>query len=267
LGRTHTSLQTTTLTLAQALKSQTVRGRWGEIQLRRVVELANMVNHVDFTEQASSDMGRPDMVIHLSNKGILPVDSKVPLNAYLEAVESDDEASRRAKMSEHARAMQGRVRDLCQKKYWDQFPYSPDFVVMFVPNEACLTAAFETDPSLLDYAIQQHVLIASPVTLLALLKAVAFGWQQTQIAESARTIASQGRELYQRMVTFVEHLAALGKSINRTCEDYNKAVASFEHRLFPAARRLQESGLSETNMELPEEIDTIAIQTVNPEST
>jgi DNA recombination protein RmuC len=267
LGRTHSSLQNTTLTLAQALKSQTARGRWGEIQLRRVVELANMVNHVDFTEQASADVGRPDMIIHLSNQGILPVDSKIPLNAYLEAVEAGDETSRRIKLTEHAKAMQARIRELCQRKYWDQFPYSPEFVVMFVPNEACLSAAFETDPSLLDYAIEQHVLIASPVTLLALLKAVAFGWQQTQIAESARVIANQGRELYQRMVTFVEHLAALGKSINRTCEDYNKAVASFEHRLFPAARRLQETGLSETNMELPEEIDTIAIQPVNPDNS
>jgi len=160
LAETHRGLMTTTLTLAQALRSPTVRGRWGEVQLRRVVELANMVNHVDFDEQAVGEMGRPDMVIHLSNQGILPVDAKVPMDAYLLAVEAADEETRRLKLLDHAKAMQSRVRDLAQKKYWDQFERSPDFVIMFIPNEACLSAAFDADPTLLDYALDQHVLIA-----------------------------------------------------------------------------------------------------------
>jgi DNA recombination protein RmuC len=258
LAAAHASLQTTTLTLAQALKSQSVRGRWGEVTLRRVVEMAQMTPHVDFTEQVAGDAGRPDMVIHLSNEGELPVDAKVPLNAYLEAIEAPDDETRRRKLAEHARAMRARMRELGARGYWNQFERTPDFVVMFVPNEACLAAAFESDPALLDDAISQHVIVASPVTLLALLKAVAFGWQQALVAENARTIAQQGQDLYKRLETFVQHLTELGRSLNRSAEDYNRVIGSLERRLMPAARRLQESGLAASSMDSPETIDVRA---------
>jgi DNA recombination protein RmuC len=220
--------------------------------------MAQMTQHVDFTEQVTGDAGRPDMVIHLSNEGELPVDAKVPLNAYLEAIEASDDETRRRKLVEHARAMRARMRELGARGYWNQFERTPDFVVMFVPNEACLAAAFESDPALLDDAISQHVIVASPVTLLALLKAVAFGWQQALVAENARTIAQQGQDLYKRLETFVQHLTELGRSLNRSAEDYNRVIGSLERRLMPAARRLQESGLAASSMDSPETIDVRA---------
>ena len=258
LASAQTALQTTTLTLAQALKSGSVRGRWGEVTLRRVVELADLVRHVDFDEQSSGDLGRPDMIVHLSNQGVVPVDAKVPLNAYLESIEARDEDTRRAKLAEHARAMKARVRELGQRRYWEQFERTPDFVVMFVPNEACLGAAFESDPALLEEAIQQHVLVASPVTLLALLKSVAYGWQQAQVADNARAIAQLGQEVYKRLETFIDHLADLGKSLNRAAEAYNQAIGSLERRLLPSARRLQEAGVSSSAIEPPSAIEARA---------
>jgi len=258
LASAQTALQTTTLTLAQALKSGSVRGRWGEVTLRRVVELADLVRHVDFDEQSSGDLGRPDMIVHLSNQGVVPVDAKVPLNAYLESIEARDEDTRRAKLAEHARAMKARVRELGQRRYWEQFERTPDFVVMFVPNEACLGAAFESDPALLEEAIQQHVLVASPVTLLALLKSVAYGWQQAQVADNARAIAQLGQEVYKRLETFIDHLADVGKSLNRAAEAYNQAIGSLERRLLPSARRLQEAGVSSSAIEPPSAIEARA---------
>ncbi|MCJ7511974.1 MAG: DNA recombination protein RmuC [Anaerolineales bacterium] len=258
LASAQTALQTTTLTLAQALKSPSVRGRWGEVTLRRVVELADLVHHVDFEEQFSGDLGRPDMIVYLSNQGVVPVDAKVPLNAYLESIEAVDEETRRSKLIEHARAMKARIRELGQRRYWEQFERTPDFVVMFVPNEACLAAAFENDPALLEDAIQQHVLVASPVTLLALLKAVAYGWQQAQVADNARAIALQGQELYKRLETFVDHLADVGKSLNRAAEAYNQAIGSLERRLLPSARRLQEAGLATSVLEPPAQVEARA---------
>jgi DNA recombination protein RmuC len=265
LAETHRGLMTTTLTLAQALRSPTVRGRWGEVQLRRVVELANMVNHVDFDEQAVGEMGRPDMVIHLSNQGILPVDAKVPMDAYLLAVEAADEETRRLKLLDHAKAMQSRVRDLAQKKYWDQFERSPDFVIMFIPNEACLSAAFDADPTLLDYALDQHVLIASPVTLLALLKAISYGWYQVQITENAKQIAELGAELYKRLEAFLDHYSDLGKSINKAADQYNKTLGSLQRRLIPSARRLQQAGLGTGEPVVPDTVDTLALPPSPPE--
>jgi DNA recombination protein RmuC len=258
LASAQTALQTTTLTLAQALKSPSVRGRWGEVTLRRVVELADLVRHVDFEEQSSTDQGRPDMIVHLSNSGVIPVDAKVPLNAYLESIEASDEETRRARLLDHARAMKARVRELGQRRYWEQFERTPDFVVMFVPNEACLAAAFEIDPALLEEAIQQHVLVASPVTLLALLKAVAYGWQQAQVADNARAIALLGQEVYKRLETFIDHLGDVGKALNRAAEAYNQAIGSLERRLLPSAKRLQEAGLATSAIEPPEPIDTRA---------
>ena len=267
LASAQTALQTTTLTLAQALKSPSVRGRWGEVTLRRVVELADLVRHVDFEEQSSTDLGRPDMIVHLSNQGVVPVDAKVPLNAYLESIEARDEETRRAKLTEHARAMKARVRELGQRRYWEQFERTPDFVVMFVPNEACLAAAFESDPALLEDAIQQHVLVASPVTLLALLKSVAYGWQQAHVADNARAIALLGQEVYKRLETFIDHLADVGKGLNRAAEAYNQAIGSLERRLLPSARRLQEAGLAASAIEPPVPVDARATLPAPPDES
>ena len=255
LGETHAKLQETTTTLTQALKSPTVRGRWGELQLRRVVEMAGMVSHVAFDEQAYTEGGRPDMIAYLPNEGILPIDSKVPLESYLAAMEATNEKQRRLKLDQHAKAMRERVKELGQRQYWDQFERAPDFVVMFIPNEACLGAAFENDPDLLEYAIDKKVLISSPVNLLALLKAVAYGWQQHQITDNAIKIAKEGQELYNRLVNFLDRLADVGKNLKKSVESYNRAMGSLDKRLLPAVRRFQEMGLSTTELDAPQKIE------------
>lgn len=261
LSQTHLELQKTAFTLTQALKSPTVRGRWGEMQLRRVVEMAGMVPHVAFTEQAASkDGGRPDMIVRLPNAGILPVDAKAPLTSYMAAVEADDPDIQKTRLAGHAKAMRSRVRELSAKKYWAQFENAPDFVIMFLPNEACLGAAFDQDPDLLEFAAELQVLPATPVTLLAMLKAVAHGWQQRRITENTRQIAAQGQALYNRLETFLNHLSDLGKQVNRTVEGYNRTLGSFERRLLPVARRFQEMEIVEGPAELPEPVDIRARQ-------
>jgi DNA recombination protein RmuC len=256
LGETHATLQHTTSSLTEALKSPTVRGRWGELQLRRVVEMAGMLNHVSFEEQPTTDAGRPDMIIHLPNAGVLPIDSKVPMDSYMAAMEESDQSRRQDLVKAHARALRNRVRDLAQKQYWDQFENNPDFVIMFVPNEGCLAAAFEIDPTIFDFAIGKKVLPCGPVNLVALLRAVAYGWQQQTVAENANRIADAGRELYSRLEVFVKHLSTLGKHIDSSIDSYNKAVASLDRRLMPSAKRFQELGISETEIESPKQIDT-----------
>lgn len=257
LSANHADLQKTTVSLTQALRSPTVRGRWGEMQLRRVVEMAGMVKNVSYVEQVNTDNGRPDMITYLPNGGLLPLDAKVPLTAYLDAMEATDDAVRRTKLSAHAKAVKDRVRELSRKQYWEQFEQTPDLVVMFVPNEACLGAAFETDPDLLDFAVSQRVLITTPVTLIALLKAISYGWQQHQITENSRKIADHGKELYQRLSILFDHLIDLQKNLNRTVDSYNKTVGSLENRLLPSARRFEELGLSTEELATPEQIDTL----------
>lgn len=258
LSQTHSDLQRTTITLTQALKSPTVRGQWGELQLQRVVEMAGMTNHVSFETQFSTDGGRPDMVISLPHGGVLPIDAKTPLIAYLEAFEAKEETTRKNKLAEHARALRARVVELSQKKYWNQFDNAPDFVVMFVPNDACLAAAFEVDPQLFEAAIGKNVLITTPVTLLALLRTVAYGWQQHQMAENSRLIAAEGKQLYSRLVIFVEHLTQLNQGLNKAVEAYNKAIGSLDHRVLPSVRRLRELGVAESELAAPPEIDVHA---------
>jgi DNA recombination protein RmuC len=255
LRETHNRLQESTLTLTQALKSPTVRGRWGEMQLRRVVEMAGMVKHVAFEEQAATDIGRPDLITYLPNGGILPVDSKVPLGSYLAAMESMEEEKRKVHLAEHAKTMRSRIRELGHRQYWEQFSSSPDFVIMFVPNEACLGAAFEHDPGLLEYAIQRKVLISSPVTLLALLRSVAYGWQQHRLTENAMLIAQQGRELCSRLDLFVRRFSEAGHALGKAVERYNAAVGSLERRLMPVAKRFQELGVSANDGAQPVRID------------
>lgn len=242
--------------LAQALRAApTARGRWGELQLRRVVEMADMVSHVDFEEQAATDGGRPDMIVRLPNRGILPVDSKTPMQHYLDAMDGAEGEGREVKLREHARAVRSRIRELRDKRYWEQFDRAPEVVVMFVPNDACLSAAFERDADLLEYAMQQRVLPTTPVTLLALLKTVAYGWQQHTVAENARAIAEQGKALHDRLAKFVEHFQRAGNGLEGAVRAYNDAVGSLESRLFPAARRLKEMGAASDDLSLPPTVD------------
>lgn len=244
LRAAHGSLQATTFSLQQALKSSGVRGRWGEIQLRRVVEMAGLVEHVDFAEQPTVGGLRPDLVVHLPQGGILPVDAKAPMAAFLEAAEAKDDSARRSHLEDHLKAMRQRTVELGQRQYWKQFESAPELVVMFVPNEACLGSAFERDPDFLEFALAHRVLPATPVTLLALLKSVTFGWRQHQVARDSRKIALAGRELHDRLARFLDHLRRMGKSLEGSMESYNLAVGSLERRVLPAARRLEELGAS-----------------------
>jgi DNA recombination protein RmuC len=254
LQKLQDSLREQTATLAQALRSPTVRGRWGEVHLRRLVELSGMGKHVDFSEQEGTQSARPDMIIRLPERGIVPVDSKVPLDAYLKAMEADSEEARRPLLAQHAQALRGRVRELAQRAYWDQFESAPEVVVMFVPVEASLSAAFQADRDLFEYAFQNKVLISSPISLFALLRAVAFGWQQQQVAENAAQIAEQGKTVYERVISFVGHLAAMGKSLDTSVKKYNDAVGSLEGRLLPAAKRLRELGAGSGELETPDPV-------------
>ncbi len=255
LHKLQDSLRQQTTTLAQALKAPTVRGRWGEIHLRRLVELCGLEQHVDFSEQETAQQGRPDMIVRLPEKGIVPVDSKVPLDAFLKAMEADSEEARRDLFRQHAQALRNRVRELAQRAYWEQFESTPEVVVMFVPVEASLSAAFQADRELFEYAFQNKVLVTSPISLFALLKAIGFGWQQQRVAENAEQIAQQGKTFYERAMTFVAHLGALGKSLEGTVKKYNDAVGSLEGRVLPAAKRLREMGVSTAELESPQPVE------------
>ncbi len=256
LREMHQALQTQTTQLNQALRSSTARGQWGEVQLRRVVELAGMAEHVDFDEQASGDAGRPDMIVHLPGGAQIPIDAKAPLDAYLRAVETADPDERRKAMQDHARAMLTRVRDLSRKAYWTQFEQAPEFVVMFVPNEACLAAAFEADATLIDEAMKNRVLVCSPVNLLALLRTVQYGWQQHQYAENARHIAELGGELHRRLQKFLEHMKNVGSRLGQAVEAYNAAVGSYERRLRPKTQEFERlAGIDAGQGEEPERVD------------
>ena len=248
-------LRMLTVQLNQALKSTEVRGQWGQIQLRRVVELAGMTKHVDYEEQVSTEEGRPDMIVHLPNGGIIPVDAKSPMVAYLEAINAEP-SKRQEKMTLFAKKIKETIGNLASKKYWAQFNPAPDVVIMFVPNEASISAAYEVEPGLLEYAIENHVLIATPVTLLGLLKAVAFGWQQHSVEENAIAIAQAGRQLYERMAVFIEHLRKTGRFLDSAAKSYNESIASLESRLIPSIKRLQELGTSFKEIESAGYIDT-----------
>lgn len=244
------TLEQATTTLGQALRSSSARGQWGELQLKRIVELAGMTAHVDYDVQVHTPAGRPDLVVHLPGGAVLPVDAKAPLAAYLEALEATSDAERAARMSEHARALRARIKELAAKAYWDAFDPSPDLVVVFVPSEAALAAAFEADRRLLDDAIAQKVLPAGPVTLVALFKAVAYGWQQQRLSENARRIADSGRLLLERLDTLTTAFADVGRGLGKSVDAYNRAVGSFQSRLSPALRRFRDQLGAEEGPEL-----------------
>lgn len=229
------------------------------MQLRRVVEMAGMLPHCDFEEQSTlaTEDGRirPDVVIRLPGGKTVVVDAKVALDAYLEAVETSDAAHCKAKLSQHARQVRSHVDRLAAKAYWTQFPQAPDFVVLFVPGDSLLGAALEHDAGLMEHAVANKVLLATPVTLIALLRAVAYGWQQEALADNARQIAEIGREMQERVLTFVKHFGRLGRSLDRALEAYNDAAGSLEHRVLVQARRFSELGVSESELPSPTAID------------
>ncbi len=254
--------------LVRALRNPTVRGRWGEMQLRRVVELAGMVEHCDFIEQVSveSDSGRlrPDMIIKLPGDKSIVVDSKAPSQAYFEAIESQDDAGRRQKLVEHARQMRNHFNQLAGKSYWSQFPSAPDYVVLFLSGELYFNAALEHDASLYEDALAKRVLIATPITLLALLHSAAYGWRQERIAENAQEISELGRRLFERLQTMAEHFSDLRRGLDSAVKSYNNAIGSFESRVLVTARKFQELGAaSDKPMPRLEVIDT-ATRSVTP---
>jgi DNA recombination protein RmuC len=245
--------------LVTALRNPQARGRWGEMQLRRVVEMAGMLPHCDFEEQSTvtTDDGRirPDVVVHLPGRKTVVVDAKVALDAYLAAVEESDDAQCKAKLVQHARQVRSHVDKLAAKSYWTQFSEAPDFVVLFVPGDSLLGAALEHDPGLMEHAVANKVLLATPVTLIALLRAVAYGWQQEALADNARQIADVGREMQDRVLTFVKHFGRVGRSLDRAVEAYNDAAGSLEHRVLVQTRRFTELGVNETEISAPAPID------------
>jgi DNA recombination protein RmuC len=236
-----------TRNLVTALRQPQVRGQWGEITLRRLVELSGMTAHADFTEQhhrgGEDGAIRPDMIVHLPGRRDIVVDVKTPLEAYLAAAEAQSDEERSAQLRRHAQVVGARVRELASKQYWAQFEQSPDFAVLFLPGEQFLSAALQENPALLDEALRQNVMLATPSSLVSLLKAVEFGWKQTVLADNAAEVRRLGEDLYRRLAVFGEHLGRLGKSLTGSIDSFNRAVGSLEHQVLPAARRFPELGL------------------------
>jgi DNA recombination protein RmuC len=261
LARGQDALNAQTRNLVQALRRPEVRGQWGELTLRRLVELAGMVEHCDFTEQVTrtgeSGSIRPDMVVRLPAGRQIVVDVKTPLDAYLSAVEAADDPSRATHLRHHANKLRERVRELASKKYWEQFEQAPDFVVLFVPGDQFLAAALDQDHAILEEALRQRVILATPTSLVALLRAVAYGWRQEQLSANAERIRDLGGELYQRIRSLAEQLAALGSNLDRSVGAYNALVGSFEARALPGARKLAELGVgNERTVAEPKQVET-----------
>lgn len=260
LAQTQQLLHGETRNLVQALRRPEVRGQWGELTLRRLVELAGMVQHCDFYEQEHTGTAegaiRPDMIVRMPGGREIVVDVKTPLDAYLSAVEAADDATRRQHLERHSRKVRERVQELAGKAYWNQFRHSPDFVVLFIPGEHFLSAALDHDPALLEDALARKVILATPTSLVALLRAIAFGWNQEAITENAERIRDLGEDLYKRLATFGEHLDKIGRQLKGSVETYNKAVGSYERQVMSGARKFTELGISGAKpLDAPEQIE------------
>ncbi len=241
------TLQSETRNLTQALRRPEVRGQWGEMTLKRLAELSGMVEYCDFYQQehtATEDGAiRPDMIVRMPDGREIVVDAKTPLDAYLSAVEATDDATRDKYLQQHARKVAERVKELASKGYWSQFPNAPDFVVLFIPGDQFLSAALDIDRDLMENALRQKVILATPTSFVALLRAVAYGWRQQSLAANAEKIRDLGAELYERLATFTEHLSKVGGNLKAAMESYNKAAGSYDRMLIPSARKFVEMGI------------------------
>ena len=271
LAETQVQLRNDASNLVRALRAPQVRGRWGEMQLRRVVEMAGMLGHCDFTEQVQVETDtsrlRPDLVVRLPAGKSVVVDAKAPLSAYLDAVEAPDDATRHAKLVEHARQVRDHVLALSRKGYWEQFQSAPEFVVLFLPGETFFSAALEQDPGLIEAGAEKNVVLATPTTLIALLKAVAYGWKQEKLAENAQEIGELGRRLYDRLADMGGHLSRLGRTLGNAVEAYNGAIGSLESRVLVSARRFKdlEAAGSGKEIDLLEPLERVPRQLQAPE--
>ena len=274
LLETQHQLRAETGNLVKALRAPNVRGRWGEVQLRRVVEMAGMVDHCDFYEQKSmtgEDGGalRPDLLVRLPGNKIIVVDAKAPVAAYLDALEAPDDVTRAEQSIRHAAHVRAHIEALSRKAYWEQFDPAPEFVVLFLPGEMFFSAALERDPTLIEYGAEKRVILATPTTLIALLKAIFFGWRQQKMTANAEEISKLGRALYGRLCTMGEHIGKLGKSLGKSVESYNQAVASLETRVMVKARMFKELevGSPDADLEALEPVDHVPRQLQAPEMT
>lgn len=264
LAESERHLRAETMTLSRALRAPNTRGRWGELQLKRVVELAGMVNHCDFYEQVrmgSEERGmRPDMVVHLPGERFVVIDSKVPLEYYLEAMEIEDETKRGPKLLEHARSLKAHIVQLGKKGYFEGIDNTPEFVVLFLPSDTFFSAALEIDPTLIELGIKNGVILTTPTTLIGLLKSVAYGWKQEALSQNAQKISELGHELHKRLSDLTTHFAKLGRSLTSSVESFNKAMGSYESRVLVSARKLSEMGAGSHHVSLDplEQIDRMA---------
>ena len=262
LARGQAGLERETRNLVTALRRPEVRGRWGELTLRRVVELAGLVEHCDFTEQlqasGSNGASRPDMIVHLPDARELVIDAKTPLDAYLAALEAPDDAAQRQHLQRHAQQVAARVRELAAKAYWTQFPRAPEFVILFIPGDQFLAAALAVQPQLIEEALADSVVLATPSTLMAVLKCVAFCWRQNQVAHNAQQIQELGGELHSRLAGFLSHLAKVGQRLGAAVEAFNTSTGSLQRQVLPQARRLRDLGATaDPPLEAPAQIDAV----------
>jgi DNA recombination protein RmuC len=271
MAETQNYLRSETSNLVRALRSPIVRGRWGEIQLRRVVELAGMIEHCDFVEQPSvqTEDGRmrPDVIVHLPGGKSIVIDAKATLSAYLDALEASDDDARMSLLEQHAQQVRHHIEKLSRKAYWEQFDNAPDFVVLFLPGEVFFSAALERDPMLIEYGADKKIILATPTTLIALLRAVCYGWRQEKLAQNAREISQLGGELYKRFADLSVHIGRLGKSLNHSVEAYNRAAGNIETRVLVTARKFRELGAAPLGMEIEvlPQVEQIARELQAPE--